>query len=318
MSGSEWGLMIESKSGTPRVSVIIPTYNRGELLCLAIDSVLKQSYRDYEVIVVDDGSTDDTANLVRPYLDRITYIVQRNGGVAAARNNGIGAARGEFLAFLDSDDLWRPEKLETQVRFADANPQYGLIATEISSFNQRGRVPARTKSTMYAIKNGMVVEDLLFANWIQTSTVLVRRACLEHTGIFDESVGQFGEDWLLWMHVASRFPIYFMPEPLVEYRVHEENLTSHQPEAQFDSLMRILDKLRSVPQFKKKPELIRIAEYRIALGRGRGDVSVRAYDRAIPKLRRACRLKRVPVKAGALLLLAMLGNRFARAANPAS
>jgi hypothetical protein len=105
-----------------------------------------------------------------------------------------------------------------------------------------------------------------------------------------------------------------MPEPLVEYRVHEENLTSHKPEAQFESLMRILDKLRGLPQFQKKPELIRIAEYRIALGRGRGDVSAREYDRAIPKLRRACGLKRVPVKAAALLMVALAGRRFTRAA----
>lgn len=308
--------MAENKSAAPRVSVIIPTYNRGDLLCLAIDSVLKQSFRDYELIVVDDGSTDGTASLIRSYLDRITYIVQANGGVAAARNNGIRASHGAFLAFLDSDDLWRAEKLELQVRFADANPQYGLIATEISSFNERGRVPARTKATMYPIKNGMVVEDLLFANWIQTSTVLVRRECLEHAGAFDEGVGQFGEDWLLWMHVASRFPIYFMPEPLVDYRVHEENLTSHKPEAQFESLMQILDKLRGLPQFQKRPELIETAEYRISLVRGCDDVNARAFDRAIPKLQRACSLKRVPVKAAALLMLATIGNKFARANSP--
>ena len=304
----------------PRVSVVIPTYNRGELLCETIDSVLAQTYHDFEIIVVDDGSTDNTAQLLSRYQDdvRLVYRAHKNSGVAATRNYGIRLARGEFLAFLDSDDRWLPQKLERQVQFADAHPEYGLIATEISNFNKRGVVvETKNKAAAYRIKNGHVVEELLFGNWIQTSTVLARRECVQAVGGFDEEVGQFGEDWLTWMRIASRSPIYFLPEPLVEYRIHEESLTSHLPEAQYESLMKILAKLEALPQFQANPKLLRSARYKVCLGRGYSDLSYGAYDLAISKLRTACTMKRMPVNAMRLILQAMVAKRLvARTARP--
>jgi glycosyltransferase involved in cell wall biosynthesis len=303
----------------PRVSVVIPTYNRGELLRETIDSVLAQTYHDFEIIVVDDGSTDNTAQLLTRYQDdvRLVYRAHKNCGVAATRNHGIRLARGEFLAFLDSDDRWLPQKLERQLQFADAHPEYGLIATEISSFNKRGAVKAQNKTATYRIKNGHVVEHLLFGNWIQTSTVLARRECVQAVGGFDEEVGQFGEDWLTWMRIAARSAIYFMPEPLVEYRIHEESLTSHLPEAQYESLMKILAKLDALPQFQANPKLLRSARYRICLGRGYNDLSNGAYEPAISKLRTACTMKRMPVNAMRLILQAMVAKRLvARTAHP--
>jgi glycosyltransferase involved in cell wall biosynthesis len=303
----------------PRVSVVIPTYNRGELLCETIDSVLAQTYHDFEIIVVDDGSTDNTAQLLSRYQDdvRLVYRAHKNCGVAATRNHGIRLARGEFLAFLDSDDRWLPQKLERQVQFADAHPEYGLIATEISSFNKRGVVEAQNKAATYRIKNGHVVEQLLFGNWIQTSTVLARRECVQAVGGFDEEVGQFGEDWLTWMRIASRSAIYFLPEPLVEYRIHEESLSSHLPEAQYQSLMKILAKLDALPQFQANPKLLRSARYRICLGRGYIDLNNGAYDLAISKLCTACTMKRMPVNAMRLILQAMVAKRLvARTARP--
>ena len=256
-----------------------------------------------EVIVVDDGSTDDTAEQISVYGTRVHYVQQRNGGVARARNYGIQECRGDFVCFLDSDDVWLPGKLESQLAFATAHPDVALIATEISPFHALGTDLARSKASLYRIRNGMVVEHLLFSNWIQTSTVMVRREALEAAGGFDEDVGQFGEDWLLWMRIASAHPVHFLPEPLVYYRVHGESLTSHQPESQFNSLMAILDKLAALPQFQRRPGLIARARYRICAGRGASDLRAGNLPAASAKLRRAARLQPLPLRAALLLAL---------------
>ena len=295
---------------------MIPSFNRAKFICAAIDSVLAQTCDCYEIIVVDDGSTDGTASLLGPYLDRITLVQQPNRGVAAARNHGIRLSRGEFVCFLDSDDLWMEDKLRQQLQFADAHPEYGLIATEITSFDEGGVVATHAKSGMYTIPNGRVTQQLLFTNWIQTSTVMVRRACLSEVGGFAEDVGQFGEDWLLWMLVSSRYPIYFLREPLVFYRVHPQNLSTYQPESQYASLMLILQKLRSLPQFAGDDSLLKEASYRISLGRGRQDMRAGAYMRAVQKLRLACANRKLPWKAWLLLLYAELRLRLTSKITP--
>ncbi len=301
-------IKIMCKRATPEVSVIIPTYNRAEFVGAAIASVLAQSYTGYEILVIDDGSTDNTPQVLARFGDKIRIIRQPNGGVARARNTGIRHARGKFICFLDSDDLWTPAKLERQLGFAKENPIYGLIATEIAGFNEAGEQGGRSKARMYRVRNGFVLEDLLFANWIQTSTVLIRRECLEAVGGFDEDVGQFGEDWLLWMRIAAQFPIYFIAEPLVRYRIHGASLTSHQPESQYESLMRILQKLETLPQFERREQLLVRACFRISMGRAIGNIKGGDYTLAIAKLRRCCELRRYSLKAKALLFAAQMGN----------
>lgn len=294
----------------PRVSIIIPSYNRGQFLLEALESVFAQTCQDFDVIVVDDGSTDDTAQRIEPYLGRIQFHQQPNRGVASARNYGLQHAQGEFICFLDSDDLWMPTKLEEQIKFADLNRRYTLIATEIEGFDESGRVAGRGKQDMYSIRNGFVLEQLLLSNWIQTSTVMVRRDALLTTGGFDEDVGSFGEDWLLWMRIAAKFQIYFLPKPLVRYRVHTENLTSHFPELQFRSLMLILDKLTMFSALQAKEKLLNKARYRIAVGRGWKDLRVSSYDHAIEKLHVARAAVGFPMKAWALLLCAYAMRRM--------
>ncbi|MGC1781681.1 MAG: glycosyltransferase [Acidobacteriaceae bacterium] len=297
-------------STTPRVSVVIPSYNRQDHVVEAIESVLSQTFTDFEIIVVDDGSTDGTNTRIQPYLDRLTYTKQENRGVAVARNAGIRLAKGEFICFLDSDDLWEPVKLQRQISFADAHPEYGLLATELQGFDTSGKPVGQKKSAMYDIRNGLVVEQLLRGNWIQTSTVMVRRECLDEAGWFDEDIGQFGEDWLMWMRAAARFPIYFMPESLVSYRYHPGRLTLYQREEQFLSLMRCLKKIEGFPQFQRKPELIREAEYRICVGRGKYDLANGDHERAIAKLNRARNLRKKSLIPLYFLLCATVGKIF--------
>lgn len=300
----------EDVRNSPRVSVIVPSYNRAAFLLEALESVFNQTWRSFEVIVVDDGSTDDTLARIAPFLGRVRFLSQPNRGVAAARNHGIRYARGEFLCFLDSDDLWMPTKLAEQVAFSDHNTQYALIATELESFDHSGRISSGIKAGMYHIRDGFVLEHLLFSNWIQTSTVMVRRQAVLSAGGFDEDVGQFGEDWLLWMRIAAEAPIYFLRNPLVRYRFHAENLSSQLPEFQYRSLMRILDKLAILPQFQKKQKLIRRARYRIALRRGLGDLRILSYDPAMEKFRTACATSCIPCRALALLIWAYLLRRI--------
>jgi GT2 family glycosyltransferase len=275
----------------PLVSVIIPTFNRGPLLLQTVESVLAQSFSDYELIVVDDGSQDETESLLAPYRSRLRLVRQANAGVASARNRGWRQSQGQLICFLDSDDLWLPGKLEKQVAFAQAHPQYGLIATEIAPFDADGPRPERSRRNMYPIRNGYVLEQLLFANWLQTSTAMIRRDALEQAGGFDEDVGSFGEDWLLWMKIAAQYPVYFLPDPLVAYRVHAESLTRHQPQAQFDSLMLILERLAVLPQFEGKQNLIEEARWRVCVGRAKADLAEGESQRASQKLRMAMQIK---------------------------
>lgn len=279
----------------PRISVVIPTYNRQGLVVEAIESVLAQTYSEFEIIVVDDGSTDGTTARLQPYLDRIAYKKQNNQGLAAARNTGIRLTQGEFVCFLDDDDLWEPTKLATQIEFADAHPEYALLATEIQGIDTEKNKIGKSKSLKYEIRNGMVVEHLLFANWIAPSTAMVRRKCLDEVGGFDEDIRSFGEDWVMWMRLASKFPVYFIPEPLVLYRYHSGQMSLDRPEEQFRSLMLCLQKISVLPQFQKKPYLLREAEYRICMGRAWQDRCSGQYERAMVKLKRTLKLRRFPI-----------------------
>lgn len=284
-------------ASTPRVSVVVPTFNRLPLLREAIETVERQSWRGFELIVVDNGSTDGTAAWLRSRAD-LHCIQHARPGAAGARNAGIRAASGELICFLDSDDLWEPEKLARQIAYLDAHPEYGLIATEIAPFDNCGPVPARKKSRQYRIRTGLVARHLLFANWIQTSTVIVRRQCLEKVGVFDEEIGNFGEDWQLWVRIACEYEVGFLREPLVRYRVHGDSLTTTAwEESQFQSLMLALDKLASLPLFRQHPSLISKARYRICVHRAWRNIAGGERTLASSKLRYACQLQSFPFRA---------------------
>ncbi len=203
-----------------RVSVIIPTYNRAALLKEAIESVRSQTYLDWELIVVDDGSTDDTLSVVSELKDsRIRYFYQKNAGVSAARNRGIEVSRSPFIAFLDSDDLWIPEKLERQVKYMEQHPETGLL------YGQVGRYSISDPSyfKVEPEKGLMTVPELLNGpRTLFTSTVLIRRACLEQAGLFDTQL-HVGEDFDLFLRAAAKYPIFFLEGVDTKMRIHLEN-----------------------------------------------------------------------------------------------
>ena len=206
----------------PKVSVIIPTYNRARILGEAIDSVLSQRYNDFELIVVDDGSTDGTEELVASYLPRLTYLYQEHQGVSAARNRGIASARGEYLSFLDSDDLWIKDKLSSQIHFMESHPECLICYTDEIWIRKGVRVNPMKKHKKYS---GMIFEQCLPLCIVSPSSVLIARTLLDAVGTFDESL-EVCEDYDLWLRIAARYPIHFIETPLIVKRGgHEDQLS---------------------------------------------------------------------------------------------
>ena len=198
-------------SKNPTVSVIIPTHNRGWILKDAIDSVLAQDYTDYELIVVDDGSTDNTRQILDSYGRDIAVVQQPNRGVSAARNRGIDASRGGLIAFLDSDDLWLPQKLSRQVDFFKTNPAALICQTEETWVRNGVRVnPKRRHQKL----SGMIFEPSLALCLVSPSAVMIRKTLFEAVGRFDERLPAC-EDYDLWLRVSCRYPVFLIDEPLI-------------------------------------------------------------------------------------------------------
>ena len=271
----------------PAVTVIIPAHNDGAFIEQALESVLSQTFRDFDIIVVNDGSTDDTEQRLTKYRDKITYIYQECRGPSAARNCAVRAARSPFVAFLDADDQWMPTKLEKQVHFAEANPAFGIVTTDVEWFNESGVINSSLKS-IYPISSGFVLEKLIFDNWVSTSAAMVRRDCFGRAGWFDEERGVYGEDWMMWIQIAAQYPVQFLDEVLTRRRARSDSFGQRNGEAQFQNLFRNLQKLQSsIPQLAGRPELFREAAYRICLERGKQDLRLLDALPARSKLKRA-------------------------------
>jgi len=206
------------------VSVIIPTYNGGEHILDAIESVLRQTYAPLEIIVVDDGSQEDILRVLSPVSQKITYIRQDNAGPSAARNRGIRAARGEFIAFIDDDDIWHPEKIEAQMRMMKQYPDCGMVYSYPVFMDENGSpLPTRVPYC----PSGYIYYDFVRCNHISTtSTVLVRSSVIKHVGFFDESIGVC-EDYDLWLRIAKLYNIYNCEEARVYYRISRTGIHTH-------------------------------------------------------------------------------------------
>jgi glycosyltransferase involved in cell wall biosynthesis len=265
--------MIATKPGAdvePRFSVVISTYNRADLIPETIDSVLAQSYPSFEIIVVDDGSTDDTVGALAPYRDRIRYVRQENGGFAAARNRGIREARGEYVAFLDSDDLYEPaflaRVLDTFREFPDAGAVFVAETAFVHKDDPRGKTHSKRTPGRYFTTEGMVGYDTGVGSG--RPPVIARSLLLAHGG-FDERV-RCAADCEMWIRYSFDVKMVILPEPLVRRRTHPGNISRNQAVDAGDWLA-ILDWLKTVhPEFVARHPWIHrrtTGKHRLRLGR---------------------------------------------------
>jgi len=225
----------------PTVSVIIPTYNRAPLIGRAIQSVLDQTYQDFELIVVDDGSKDDTEDIVTKINDaRIIYVRhERNKGAHAARNTGIAMARGEYIAFQDSDDVWLPEKLERQIQaFKIATENVGVVYTGF--WRIEGDKKTYIPSPKLQRLEGDIHNELLRDNFVGTPVAVIKRECFAKAGVFDEGLPCL-EDWELFIRISKYYPFKCINEPLLISYFTSESVNSCL-EASISARLYILEK----------------------------------------------------------------------------
>ena len=213
---------------SPRVSVVIPTYNYGKYISEAVESVLAQTYTDIEIIVVDDGSTDQTPQILDKYTGAIRCIRQQNLGASEARNRGIRESTGDVIAFLDADDKWISNKLALQIAAMDENPQVGLVYTNSFVLDERGDLKERIRRYPRIARSGYVFPYLLCGNFISTPCVMVRRICFEHLGLFQDRWRHNCQDYDMWLRIATVYPFLYLAYPLVVIRTHGEGLTSNE------------------------------------------------------------------------------------------
>lgn len=227
----------------PKVSVVIPAYNSEKYIAQTIDSVLEQTFRDYEIIVVDDGSTDKTAAIVKGYEDKVKYFFQENWGTSVARNTGVKNAKGKYIAFLDNDDLWFPDKLSLQINIMEANSDVGMIFTDGQWFDDVKIVRLSSRPTQdfgepdswkYKIAktkldDGMILKgnfhrDFLRGNFVLNSSVLVRRKILDNVGLLDDELLING-DYDLWLRIAEQCPVIYLNKITTQWRVRQDSLS---------------------------------------------------------------------------------------------
>jgi glycosyltransferase involved in cell wall biosynthesis len=253
-------------TSTPKVSVIIPTYNREKFIGRAIESVLAQTYKNFEIVVVDDGSTDNTRKALEPFDGKIKYIYQENGGSSSARNRGLQESTGEYIAFLDSDDTWTPNKLAVQLDILDKNKHTGIVYSKMLMFNEKGeRIGTKPDDP-----SGRNFEELIeISGDIPTSSVLTRRECFDKAGLFDENLPTM-QDFDMWLRISEHYDIYEYEESLAYYYRHNQQNTSSRANCLYGLVLlnrKILKNYGHLPNFPHSIYRLRIASNEYWLSR---------------------------------------------------
>lgn len=209
----------------PLVSVVIPTYNHARYVAQAIESVLNQTYPHIEIIVIDDGSTDNTAEVVRPYLERIKYIYKQNGGTSSALNYGINHSSGKYVCWLSADDMFVPEKTSKQVFLMESHASLGFCYTSFTIVDAAGNPLDAINSFYYNNPRDMVLK-LMEGCFINGSSVMMLKSAVEKLGGFDETLPT-AHDYDMWLRLLKNYSYGFLDEQLLKYRWHGENMSLH-------------------------------------------------------------------------------------------
>ncbi|AFZ00461.1 glycosyltransferase family 2 protein [Calothrix sp. PCC 6303] len=224
----------------PKVSVIIPAHNAIKYLPKSLETVFEQTFKDWEVLIINDGSTDGIEKWASEITDtRVTLIVQSHQGVSIARNHGISLSQGEYIAFLDADDLWEPTKLEKQVKYLDNHLHVGLVYTWTAFVDESAKATGRVSSSN---AEGKIWLQLLENELIPcTSTVMIRRDCFDDVGMF-ESTLTHAEDLELWVRISKKYPVAVIKEVLTQYRQHGNNTTKSR-DKMLQGLHKVIEKV---------------------------------------------------------------------------
>jgi len=271
----------------PRVSVIMPAYNCAATIGDAVHSVLAQSDAEVEVLVVDDGSTDGTPDVLADFDQRVRVLRQSNSGPAAARNRALAAAQGEYLAFLDADDLWLPGKLQAQLDYLARHPELSVVYSRWARWHVDGPSPATEPDTegIDADASGWIYTGMLLDSMIHSITALVRRNVIDDVGGFDESL-RTGEDYDFWLRVTHRYRVAKLARTLALYRIHPASTTAveRRENNEYRVLMRALQRLGDTDAEGRRVDraLLERRLSRLCFGHGyrhywRGDVRI-AYQ----------------------------------------
>ena len=236
------------------ISIIMPTFNRADFIVESVNSIVNQSYKDWELIIIDDGSTDNTKTVLAGLLDdpRISYIKQENSGQSCARNSGIKAAKSKWLCFLDSDNLWPEDKLSVSWKYVEENPKAEIIYGEITRIDENGRCLGPASMKRYS---GRITSKLLNDNFITINTVTMKKDCINALGGFNET-DRLAEDYELWLRLSTRYSFNYVEHMLAYYRVMENQLSSDK-EKRFEANLNILISFR-----KSFPESVSMLEWR--------------------------------------------------------
>jgi len=247
------------------VTVVIATYNMGKYLPEAVESVLAQTYPNVEVQVVDDGSADDTPAVVRRWADhpRVRVHRQDNGGQARAKNQGVSLSRGEFVAFLDADDIWLPDKLARQMPLFAGRPRVGVVYSEYENMDDQGRLLQKSPTKMH---RGRVSAQLLVENFISFPTAIVRKEYLTRWGAFDERY-RMGIDYELWLRLSAHCEFDFVPQPTVRYRIWSGQM-SKDYRRRYDSAIQIMRGFLDANPDAVQPTQVKTAWAHTYTGRG--------------------------------------------------
>ena len=308
------------KNKKPLVSVIMPVYNGEKFVGEAIESVVNQTYKNWEIIIVDDGSTDNSKKIIDQYLtdSRIHYIKHsKNQGIPSARNTGIKASQGDFIAFLDQDDIWFPKKLEKQIAiFKCRTHDCGMVFSDKIMLRDEGFIKVRKKSrripkNINRLPLRKVTEALFLYNFISIITVMIRRECLETVGLLDESIKGGADDYEFCLRLATKHKIKYLSIPLAIHRIHKANYSD--VERFFQDNLFIMDKA-----FAQAPFLAALRKKKLAMlyyDLGRYYQQEGRFHHAREALWKAVRYYPLKIKPFLALLLCFFGrwgNRMLR------
>lgn len=295
---------MQDRAHSPLVSVVIATYNMGQHLPHAITSVLEQTYRNLELHIVDDGSTDNTREVVARFNadPRLNYIRQSNAGQTVAKNRGIAESRGELIAFCDADDLWKPDKLTLQVPLFAARASVGLVYSNVCVLLPDGTIVPNEQAIERP--SGVVLDALFKYNFVPFGTAIVRRSCIEELGSFDVSL-RMSIDWEMWLRVATRYEFVYLDEVTYVYRVWEGQM-SRNWRGRYLHCLRIMDEFLQKHPDSLSPGVARDAYVHTFVERARvRSTSAGEHLRAFADIARA--LRRRPDYLPAWKLIARVG-----------